>query len=198
MEYIESRLANTRSAPPDESPTETPAPAAKPTEGQEIMQGRLMEIEIKEPEQTVKEPRAKKVRLGRDGKPWRPRNRRGSDAIKRDQIVEEILRENRRMTCVLYFCLSGLTSVVDVYDVPSKPSEPEPEADGAADERLAEEFRRQFLDDVAERQLKKKKTAQPARPGTEDVLKGPKLGGSRNVRAAMRDMLLKKEKEGKK
>jgi hypothetical protein len=38
----------------------------------------------------------KKVRLGRDGKPWRPRNRRDSDAIKRDQLVEEILRENRR------------------------------------------------------------------------------------------------------
>lgn len=94
--------------------------------------------------------------------------------------------------------LRGLTFAVDVYDVPSKPSDPEPEADGAADERLAEEFRRQFLDDVAQRQLKKKKTTQPARPGTEDVLKGPKLGGSRNVRAAMRDMLLKKEKEGKK
>jgi hypothetical protein len=30
------------------------------------------------------------------------------------------------------------------------------------------------------------------------VLKGPKLGGSRNSRAAMRDLLLKKEKEEKK
>ena len=38
---------------------------------------------------------AKKVRLGRDGKPWRPRNRRGSDDVKRDRIVEELLRENR-------------------------------------------------------------------------------------------------------
>lgn len=38
----------------------------------------------------------KKVRLGRDGKPWRPRNRRDSDAIKRDQLVEELMRENRR------------------------------------------------------------------------------------------------------
>lgn len=46
--------------------------------------------------------------------------------------------------------------------------------------------------------MKKKKVAQPARTGTEDVLKGPKLGGSRNVRAAMRDILLKKEKDGKK
>jgi len=40
--------------------------------------------------------RPKKVRLGRDGKPWRPKNQRDNDAIKRDQIVEEILRENKR------------------------------------------------------------------------------------------------------
>lgn len=41
-------------------------------------------------------PANKKVRLGRDGKPWRPRNQRGSDAIKRDQLVEDILKESRR------------------------------------------------------------------------------------------------------
>lgn len=40
--------------------------------------------------------RPTKVRLGRDGKPWRPRNRRGSDDVKRDQLVEAILHENRR------------------------------------------------------------------------------------------------------
>lgn len=38
-----------------------------------------------------------KVRLGRDGKPWRGRKRRGSDDIRRDQLVDEILRENKRM-----------------------------------------------------------------------------------------------------
>jgi hypothetical protein len=37
-----------------------------------------------------------KVRLGRDGKPWRGRKRRGSDDIARDKIVEDLLRENRR------------------------------------------------------------------------------------------------------
>ncbi|KAJ8129654.1 hypothetical protein O1611_g3981 [Lasiodiplodia mahajangana] len=45
--------------------------------------------------------RPKKVRLGRDGKPWRPKNRRNSDDIKRDQLVEEILRENRRKSTTL-------------------------------------------------------------------------------------------------
>lgn len=39
---------------------------------------------------------AKKPRLGRDGKPWRGRNRRGSEDMKRDKLVEEFLHENRR------------------------------------------------------------------------------------------------------
>ena len=40
--------------------------------------------------------RHKRPRLGPDGKPWRSKNRRGSDDIKRDQLVEEFLSENRR------------------------------------------------------------------------------------------------------
>ncbi|KAI8624648.1 hypothetical protein F5Y19DRAFT_480392 [Xylariaceae sp. FL1651] len=131
--------------------------------------------------------RPKKVRLGKDGKPWRPRNRRDSDAIKRDQLVEEILRENR----------------LDVYETPTPPPGVEigEGEEGAADDRIAEEFRREFLDAMAERQRRKKPIAPPSKPGIkkeEEVLKGPKLGGSRNTRAAMRDLLLKKEKEGKK
>lgn len=142
--------------------------------------------------------RPKKVRLGRDGKPWRPRNRRNSDDIRRDQLVEEILRENR----------------LDVYETPTPPpasatgaNEAEPE--GAADDRIAEEFRREFMDAMAQRQQKRKKPAN-APPGQgpsgaggrgakdEEILKGPKLGGSRNVRAAMRNLLLEKAKEAKK
>jgi len=38
----------------------------------------------------------RKTRLGRDGQPIRGRNRRNSDDIKRDQLVEQILHENRR------------------------------------------------------------------------------------------------------
>lgn len=38
----------------------------------------------------------KRVRIGKDGKPWRGRKRRGSDDVKRDQLVEELMRENRR------------------------------------------------------------------------------------------------------
>lgn len=35
-------------------------------------------------------------RVGKDGKPWRGRKRRASDDIKRDQMVEALMRENRR------------------------------------------------------------------------------------------------------
>ncbi|KAH7170863.1 hypothetical protein EDB81DRAFT_776929 [Dactylonectria macrodidyma] len=225
MEYIESRLSSRKSgttpsnakSAPDATVAATttatakqppgPAPPAKPEGGHAVMQGHLMEIDLGEEVRDINVARteratlhggssvladdgsggrrAKKPRLGRDGKPWRPRNRRPSDAIKRDQLVDEILRENR----------------LDVYEAPAEPSAEDSALNehGAADDRLAEEFRQQFLDDVAQRQLKKKKlTNPPVRPGAEDVLKGPKLGGSRNVRAAMRDLLLKKEKEGKK
>ena len=37
-----------------------------------------------------------KIRLRRDGKPWRARKRRNSEDVKRDQLVEEVLRESRR------------------------------------------------------------------------------------------------------
>jgi hypothetical protein len=193
----------------------------KENSGREVMQGHLMEIDLGDDvrdrnvartermtqggaaqEEVPQGRRAKKPRLGRDGKPWRPRNRRGSDAIKRDQLVEEVLRETR---CTLIFPELiherwSNNPPVDVYEMPDQANKAsEVEQDGAADDRLAEEFRQQFLEDVAQRQLRKKKpTNQPARPGSEDVLKGPKLGGSRNVRAQMRDLLLKKEKEGKK
>ncbi|RGP74331.1 hypothetical protein FLONG3_6110 [Fusarium longipes] len=210
MDYIESRLSNravrdssqtTLSKSASDPARQSSTTATKHESGRAVMQGQLMEIDLGDHMQDGKsdragragqedgatngEQRAKKPRLRRDGKPWRPRNRRDSDAVKRDQIVEEILRESR----------------LDLYEPTPEQSGSAVSADqdGAADERLAEEFRQQFLEDVAERQLRKKKaTNQPARPGTEEVLKGPKLGGSRNSRAQMRDFLLKKEKEGKK
>ncbi|KAM5355782.1 hypothetical protein ACJ41O_002428 [Fusarium nematophilum] len=223
MEYIEFRLSNraggdssqnkpsvpmsntSQGAILTSTSTSTTAAASKPESGHAVMQGHLMEIDLGNDvrdrnisrteratqnggvgaEDGTQDRRAKKPRLGRDGKPWRPRNRRGSDAIKRDQLVEQVLRETR----------------LDVYELPPEQTTTASGADqgGATDDRLAEQFRQQFLDDVAERQLRKKKpTNQPPRPGSEDVLKGPKLGGSRNVRAQMRDLLLKKEKEGKK
>ena len=54
---------------------------------------RLQGEEIRDEEEG---DQARKVRVGPDGKPWRQRNRRGSDDIKRDQLVEEFLHENKR------------------------------------------------------------------------------------------------------
>ncbi|KAK3330344.1 hypothetical protein B0H66DRAFT_611804 [Apodospora peruviana] len=185
--------------------------AGVPVESQRVLQGRLMEIDLGEEarartaaaterarrrlqgqnveeEEESGDAQPKKVRLGPDGKPWRSRNRRDSDAIQRDQLVEEFLSENR----------------LDVYDLPSE----EPviagdlgEDEEAADDRIAEEFRQQFMDAMSQRH-RRRRPAINAKPATkvqhDEYLKGPKLGGSRNARAAMRDKLLKEQEMKKK
>jgi len=82
---------------------------------------------------------------------------------------------------------------------PAAASEPNLDDEGA-DEKIAEEFRRQFMDAAMQRQQRKRPAlnAKPPARGAvaEEVLKGPKLGGSRNQRAAMRDILLRQQ-EGK-
>jgi hypothetical protein len=132
-----------------------------------------------------------KVRLGRDGKPFRSRKRRNSEDIRRDKIVEEVMRENR---------LEHYEPPVSSLGVGG--SGGGGGSDGAqgggedTDDALAEAFRREFMDAVGERQRKKQVSAAPPRSAREkkeeEVLKGPKLGGSRNARAAMREVLLKK------
>jgi Hepatocellular carcinoma-associated antigen 59 len=46
----------------------------------------------------------KKPRLGRNGKPRRGPKRRNSEDIKRDQIVEQVLHESRRMSSPTPLC----------------------------------------------------------------------------------------------
>lgn len=73
---------------------------------------------------------------------------------------------------------------MEVYD------EPEEEVsldDQAADDRIAEQFRRDFLDAIHSRRRAARTTRNTKTEKTE-VPKGPKLGGSRSARAAMRDM----------
>ncbi|KAM0287731.1 hypothetical protein ACHAQH_000262 [Verticillium albo-atrum] len=214
MEYIESKLSNRPSQshadPADEkfnpqAPTHPSHPRPDETAGAAIMQGRLAEVDLGDeararniamteaarlqaatPDSADGETgqRArKKPRLGRDGKPWRPRNRRTSDDIARDKMVEDILRENR----------------LDVYEHPNPSHAATPSApDDDADDRLAEEFRREFMDAMAQRrqqnaQQQRKKPADGK--VDEEVLRGPKLGGSRSARAAMRDLLLAEERK---
>lgn len=79
------------------------------------------------------------------------------------------------------------------------PPPPTPPSDTPADDRIAEEFQREFLDAVASRRQKRRAAKPAPRPGDKraegDVLKGPKLGGSRNVRSTVRDILLQQEKD---
>ncbi|KAL8845572.1 MAG: hypothetical protein Q9176_000208 [Flavoplaca citrina] len=118
-----------------------------------------------------------KLRLRKDGKPWRGRRRRNSDDVKRDRLVEEVMRESRRK----------------IYD---EPEEELPHDDQAADDRIAEQFRREFMDAISSRRQKAAQTAKKG-PGAkvDDKPKGPKLGGSRSARAAMREQ---QEKSAKK
>lgn len=87
---------------------------------------------------------------------------------------------------------------MEIYDEP--PVEPTTVSDDqAADDRIAEAFRKEFMDAVSQRQRKKAVSAQPPARGPggkkEEELKGPKLGGSRSARAAMRETLLKNAKK---
>jgi hypothetical protein len=84
------------------------------------------------------------------------------------------------------WCLIGklrISAVVDVYD---EPESNEPGDDQAADDRIAEQFRRDFLEAIQSRRRgarpRNNKVTKP------DVPRGPKLGGSRSARAAMREM----------
>jgi hypothetical protein len=54
------------------------------------------------------EGEVKKVRVGPDGKPWRGRKRRGSEDVKRDRMVEDVLRENRCTSLPQAFSFSWL------------------------------------------------------------------------------------------
>lgn len=138
---------------------------------------RLQGKSVGYPEMNATKP--EKPRLGRNGKPLPPRrwNRRGSEDMARDSLVEAILSEAR---------------TEHVYD-----NEVEAESDdaAAADERLAEQFRADFLEQMemrnaqaAARAAKPPETASGGKSGERDeYAKGPKLGGSRMQRAAMRE-----------
>ncbi|KAL8634951.1 MAG: hypothetical protein Q9228_007510 [Teloschistes exilis] len=128
-----------------------------------------------------------KIRRRRDGKPWRGRKRRTSVDVKRDKLVEEIMKESRRAISIsLVACTNAdLFVTVEIYDEPDAEA---PNDDQAADERIAEQFRKDFMDAISSRRQKARQSANK-RPGqkVDEKPKGPKLGGSRSARAAMRE-----------
>jgi hypothetical protein len=75
-----------------------------------------------------------------------------------------------------------LNDAVDVYE---EPEAAQGEDGQAADDRLAEQFRRDFLDAIQSR--RRGARARNTKTTKGDVPRGPKLGGSRSARAAMRE-----------
>ncbi|KAG8428351.1 hypothetical protein J3459_004014 [Metarhizium acridum] len=192
-EYIESRLSAhaapgpSQPAAPEEASARPPAGAhAHRTHDQPTKHGKLLEVDV--PADARRDAR-KRPPDSEPARPRRGRNRRGSDDMKRDQLVEAFLHENK----------------LDVYDVPVQNS-PVNGGDGrSADDRMADEFRQRYIEEVAARRLKrrpaltaKQQQQQQQQQQQADVLRGPKLGGSRNVRAAARDILLKQKQEREK
>ncbi|KAK8227326.1 hypothetical protein HDK90DRAFT_527880 [Phyllosticta capitalensis] len=121
--------------------------------------------------------------------------RRTSEDIKRDKIVEDILKESMRKTPLVRLAGADsgysilITDAVDnIYDR-TELQAAETNDDQAADDRIVEQFRRDFMEAV---QTRNKRNPPPAPVGkggkVEERPKGPKLGGSRSARAAMRAM----------
>lgn len=217
MAYIESKLGHTSTSPVN-SPFTTPAEiksknetatnVSKEPQRAPTTMGQLLEIDLGEEararnahrtemarriaagekidvDESMEKPQAK-IRLGRDGKPWRGRKRRGSDDIQRDALVDAILHENR----------------LEIYEsVPSSSSGTKEGGEGPNDEMVAETFRRDWEEAsshaLAQRQQqmmdreKKEKKSGKEKTEEEIYLKGPKLGGSRSARAAMREAMLR-------
>ncbi|GAO16096.1 hypothetical protein UVI_02039910 [Ustilaginoidea virens] len=139
---------------------------------QPTRQGRLVEVDVSSDPLQDGDPTKRRTGMTSQPAPRR-RNRRGSDDIKRDQLVDAFLHENKRST-----------------------------RDGrSADDRMAEEFRQRYMDEMAARRQRRRpipmtrQQKQLQQQRAKDVLKGPKLGGSRNERAAVRNILLQQEKE---
>ncbi|KAL2844314.1 hepatocellular carcinoma-associated antigen 59-domain-containing protein [Aspergillus pseudoustus] len=189
MDYIESELAKRyRQGMPGNAPSldssDQRAPRNAPAtpelpEREPAALGKLHEIDLGQETKLRNIARTEEATRRMNGndddpptyrspkKPSQYRKRRTSEDIARDRLVEEVLRESR----------------LDVYD------EPEEEAvaadDQAADDRVAEQFRREFMDAIQSR--RRVSRMKPATKQTE-APKGPKLGGSRSARAAMREM----------
>jgi hypothetical protein len=89
---------------------------------------------------------------------------------------------------------------VDLYDTATaqRTSASGAGMDQAADDRVAEEFRREYLD--AQQVRAAQQPAIRKKPELEEnkILKGPKLGGSRSARAAMHAALQKGSTDGSK
>lgn len=132
-----------------------------------------VEVQVTDDDGKITRVRKERVRLGRDGKPLPPRKKRyerTADDVARDAMVERLLSENR---------------FENVYTSPSSYGDMRGDSgqagqDEDADARMADEFRREFIATAEENKARRQVGGAKA----TDMSKGPKMGGSKNQRAA--------------
>uniref|UniRef100_A0A093VMQ3 Uncharacterized protein C9orf78 like n=1 Tax=Talaromyces marneffei PM1 TaxID=1077442 RepID=A0A093VMQ3_TALMA len=180
MEYIESELARRQNRTQKNDENSAASRFRKLHEidlGQETKLQNIARTEAATRRMAGESPDA--VEEVGKSKSWRNRRRNRED-IERDRLVEEVLRESK----------------LDVYDEPEQSANYD---DTAADDRIAEQFRRDFMEAIQTRRRTQRNrtttTATNSRVAKPEPPRGPKLGGSRSARAAMREM---QEKSGKK
>ncbi|OJD36977.1 hepatocellular carcinoma-associated antigen 59 [Diplodia corticola] len=152
--------------------------------------GKLMEIDLgpeaarrnieRTEEATRRLESGESLELEMQPKGRRGRKRRTSEDIRRDKLVEEILKESR----------------LEMYDDRAQLEQQKKDAEeGAADDRIVEQFRRDFMEAVQTRHNRRPPASASAKNKAADERpKGPKLGGSRAARAAMRAAEQQKKK----
>lgn len=180
MAYVDSKLA--RLTPSHEASTQSstptqPTPTSSATVQQNenhssASQGHLNQVDVATsvPTTTTSSTTTRPQKPPR--KPhWR--NRRNSADIARDAMVDQILRESQ----------------LNIYETSASTTQSKPASDDTqdADERMAEEFKRNFYAAAEERAVRRTAAPPPPTFGANKLesLKGPKLGGSRSQRAAM-------------
>lgn len=176
----------------DKPRTEAPAASIAPVEQcQPTALGKIEEIDLASIPQPQRKPPSQdagpkpKIRIGRNGKPYTPRERkrRNSEDIRRDALVEAVLQD----------------TPLEYYDNKSTMTSASAAVVGEgedADEAFAERFQKEYLQRAQEGQRKKVPPMPAQKVGygkkvEEEILKGPKLGGSRSARASMRETMLK-------
>lgn len=156
-------------------------------------QGKLQEVEIA--------PHAaapvSKARRDKYGYAWRNPKRRNSEDLRRDQLVEAVLREAKRTFLNHQFPYSALLislPTVDYFD-DSVPTDIQTNSSGNNDDALAERFQIEYMESMEEaRQQRKPAVPAGGIKGAKEAPKGPKLGGSKSARAR----ILKAQEEEKK
>jgi hypothetical protein len=177
MAYVDSKLA--RLTPSHEASTSTSAPAeptstlstkAHQNETQlSASYGHLHQVDVTNPATTT----SSTTRRQKPPRKQHWRNRRNSADLARDAMVDQVLRESQ----------------LNIYEPSASTSATKPTSDDNqdADERMAEEFKRNFYAAAEERAVRRTAPPPPPTFGANKLesIKGPKLGGSRSQRAAM-------------